>query len=815
MKRKNVIAKGISWLLVTAMLITGTTSGISLPVFATSSLDQTTAVVDQTTEDVKQTTEVLEQTTEQTEQTTTVVEESQNKKEESTQTASDEAGQSTDNANEKEEDIDTHRAIVVVKSPIVNADNHSITFNLNAVSGVGATAKSVLLRGDVIDDWNVGKEMTKQDGAFTVTIDNVNPGVYTYKYVVDGTWITDPHNTKTVTTADGANSVVYMPGLSSPSGSISVMQGTAKTLPATLKYYDDAGNFEEVPVTYTLPEEYQNDAELVDGSITVNKEVGSTIDVIAHYGDETAAVKVSVVDEIYTYNIYYYDFEESRMTTNAAQLWLWEYKVSNGVPYDFTELVDVNGNNWLKASVELSYKDLAIIARSYGGWTWQNSSKGMVYHNEEGAGEVDLYIVSSSKTIYTEVPNLDSLKPRERYMLIEYDRPGNDYTNWEIYTWNSGYDTKIPLETIGGRKVAKIKIKDSVADMSLGFIMRRTAADTEWAEKDGGDNYLNMPADQTILKAQFVQGQGIVSTTPDNIGYIMDGADKTIHFYYRDDDKYLNYDMASLEGKVSIVINGEEHPMEYNSSEERFCYDLSDVTDGTTYQYYYLVDGQRVLDKFNEEVGSDEDGQYNICTYHEYKMNLKASLLLDSMDYNQNNVLTLQTDFEEGQDESAFEVKSITCDLSQLGGSSEFAIDPELMEGTIAVTDDTDPGDYTIPIVLYDIYGNKYETSIKVTVTARSKAQGEFDWDEAVVYFAVTDRFFDGDASNNDAYGVGDYNTSTATTKDGGGSCYHGGDFAGLTQKLDYLKELGINTIWITPIVENITQDLSLSLIHI
>lgn len=40
-----------------------------------------------------------------------------------------------------------------------------------------------------------------------------------------------------------------------------------------------------------------------------------------------------------------------------------------------------------------------------------------------------------------------------------------------------------------------------------------------------------------------------------------------------------------------------------------------------------------------------------------------------------------------------------------------------------------------------------------------AKSAGDFDWDEAVIYFAVTDRFFDGDASNNDAYGVGDYNT--------------------------------------------------------
>ena len=32
---------------------------------------------------------------------------------------------------------------------------------------------------------------------------------------------------------------------------------------------------------------------------------------------------------------------------------------------------------------------------------------------------------------------------------------------------------------------------------------------------------------------------------------------------------------------------------------------------------------------------------------------------------------------------------------------------------------------------------------------------------------------------------------------------YHGGDLKGLTEKVSYLKDLGINTIWITPIVEN------------
>ena len=60
----------------------------------------------------------------------------------------------------------------------------------------------------------------------------------------------------------------------------------------------------------------------------------------------------------------------------------------------------------------------------------------------------------------------------------------------------------------------------------------------------------------------------------------------------------------------------------------------------------------------------------------------------------------------------------------------------------------------------------------------------------------LTDRFFNGDPSNDDPNGE-NYDKNHLET-------YHGGDFKGITEKLDYLEDLGINTIWITPIVDNI-----------
>jgi alpha-amylase len=43
---------------------------------------------------------------------------------------------------------------------------------------------------------------------------------------------------------------------------------------------------------------------------------------------------------------------------------------------------------------------------------------------------------------------------------------------------------------------------------------------------------------------------------------------------------------------------------------------------------------------------------------------------------------------------------------------------------------------------------------------------------------------------------------------------YHGGDWAGLEQKLDYIEELGVTTLWISPVVKNIETDANVDGYH-
>jgi alpha-amylase len=73
-----------------------------------------------------------------------------------------------------------------------------------------------------------------------------------------------------------------------------------------------------------------------------------------------------------------------------------------------------------------------------------------------------------------------------------------------------------------------------------------------------------------------------------------------------------------------------------------------------------------------------------------------------------------------------------------------------------------------------------------------------FVWESSNVYFIVTDRFNDGDKTNNNTF-----NRNKPTGKLRG---FDGGDIRGIIQKLDegYFTNLGINVIWMTPIVEQV-----------
>lgn len=80
----------------------------------------------------------------------------------------------------------------------------------------------------------------------------------------------------------------------------------------------------------------------------------------------------------------------------------------------------------------------------------------------------------------------------------------------------------------------------------------------------------------------------------------------------------------------------------------------------------------------------------------------------------------------------------------------------------------------------------------------KKSTQKEFVWEGANIYFLLTDRFNNGDTKNDI-----NFNRTKETGKLRG---FEGGDLKGITQKIKegYFTKLGINAIWMTPIVEQI-----------
>jgi glycosidase len=103
----------------------------------------------------------------------------------------------------------------------------------------------------------------------------------------------------------------------------------------------------------------------------------------------------------------------------------------------------------------------------------------------------------------------------------------------------------------------------------------------------------------------------------------------------------------------------------------------------------------------------------------------------------------------------------------------------------------------------YSIYlkfvKGEQDTTIEFPLLPRQKSKNNFQGfnNSDAVYLIMADRFCDGNPANNKI----DDSLDQFSVKDIDGR--KGGDIAGIISKLDYIKDLGATTIWITPMLEN------------
>ena len=100
-----------------------------------------------------------------------------------------------------------------------------------------------------------------------------------------------------------------------------------------------------------------------------------------------------------------------------------------------------------------------------------------------------------------------------------------------------------------------------------------------------------------------------------------------------------------------------------------------------------------------------------------------------------------------------------------------------------------------LPLITLLLVNGKEKVKVRVD---EDVIETPFFWEGANIYFLLTDRFNNGDTSNDINF---DRTKETAKLRG-----FEGGDLKGITQKIreGYFTDLGINAIWMTPIVEQI-----------
>lgn len=499
----------------------------------------------------------------------------------------------------------------------------------------------------------------------------------------------------------------------------------------------------------------------------------------------------------HTFTIYYYNEDLSTdKDMGKVDLWMWNAGLNGSYVFDGTYYDAENNVTWFKQTITVAGsnvgKTVGLKARydNTKGWDGGSDTADRSFTISGDENEV-LYYVDGSDPVH-EKPVI--VPTEKRYLVLDYENPGlkEKGITPQFYTWSSGYASVLTDFTYVGGDKWTVTIPAKPSCTKVDFCIALDSTGDPWI-KDGGDHSVTFPSDQKVIYASMKAGSEPEIAMPYNVGYEVDAENQQVSYYYRDDDAFVDGTLKDM--KVSVDVNGTEYPMTYNDTTKRFEYVKNGLTNGKTH-YRYKANGNYVVDAFNSNSEKYNDADYSYFEYYKLNATVTAEVMNKSFNYNENNVVKFKVK-QADTDTQKLEVASASIDVSSLGGSSEMPIEPELQAVTISATVDTTLGTKTLPITVTDQYGNKFSTTVDVEITDRvKKNENDFDWDEAVVYFMMTDRFFDGNESNNTASGADTYGDNPGL--------YHGGDFAGVTAKLDYLQDLGVNTIWLTPIVKNI-----------
>lgn len=393
------------------------------------------------------------------------------------------------------------------------------------------------------------------------------------------------------------------------------------------------------------------------------------------------------------------------------------------------------------------------------------------------------YIISVEKTLkrLTVEKAASSTESAPAFTATAYYSDGTNEDVTSSATWNS---TEIAVATVSGGKVTLVAAGKTVisATHTFGGVIKTGAKQTVTVTSQGG----------TIDKLYFIPGIFDSEASPRYAAYFFEGIknewvdmlkDSSTGYYYCTKPTISYSTVIFCRMNPSAADN--KWPNKWNQTQ-----DLTIPSDKDTYKYT----NSKLEDKGTGEwlsalSGSYSGGSLSAAINSEAVTDpVPPTVTITPAGGNISLSGSIKVTFTDGNDtisSASVEINGKSYDMGTTAGTftkslKDLGITTDNVPINVSASVTNGQGTTTVSAA----YTSKYVDPSKVDV---------FTWDNVNAYFVLTDRFYNGDTTNDHSYyrknGLsGDENVAT----------FHGGDIAGLTQKLDYFDKLGVNAIWIT-----------------
>ena len=393
------------------------------------------------------------------------------------------------------------------------------------------------------------------------------------------------------------------------------------------------------------------------------------------------------------------------------------------------------------------------------------------------------YILSVEKTLkrLTVEKAASSTESAPAFTATAYYSDGTTEDVTTSATWNS---TESAVATVSGGKVTLVAAGKTVisASHTFGGVTKTGAKQTVTVTSQGG----------TIDKVYLVPTTDWASSSAWFAAYFYEGSNSTwVKMDY--DSATSSYYCSKPTGTYSNVIFCRMNPAKTDLSWDSKWNQTGDLTipsDKDTFAVDSATQWKEPTKSWQDNLsGSYSGGSLSAAINSEAVTDpVPPTVTITPAGGNISLSGSIKVTFTDGNDTISFasvEINGTSYDMGTTAGTFTKSLKD------LGITTDN------VPInVSASVTNGQGTTTVSAAYTSRYVDPSKVDvftWDNVNAYFVLTDRFYNGDTTNDHSYHrkndlSGDENVAT----------FHGGDIAGLTQKLDYFDKLGVNAIWIT-----------------